>query len=88
MELEPVYVLSASLLVHAIVVGALVVKAAHKFNRAMSEVASGIYERGERPEQDYPLFDEELAKLHLDMGEDINYGAQLTLEYDPVKVDY
>lgn len=54
----------------------------------MSEVASGIYERGERPEQDYPLFDEELAKLHLDMGEDINYGAQLTLEYDPVKVDY
>lgn len=48
------------------------------------EVCAGIYERGERPEVDYPLFDEELARIHLDMmGEEPMDLTELSLEYDP-----
>lgn len=50
------------------------------------EVCAGIYERGERPEVDYKLFDEELARIHLNMEPDeLNYDV-LELEYDPADV--
>lgn len=63
-------------------------RATSDLKRSLVELASGIYERGERPESDYPLFDEELARIHLDTGEDINFGGELSLEYDPVPVDF
>jgi hypothetical protein len=54
----------------------------------MSEAVAGIYETGARPEVDYALFDEELARIHLETAEEINYGGELSLEYEPAAAEY
>lgn len=54
----------------------------------MAEAVGGVYETGARPEVDYPIFDEELARIHLDTAEDIQFSGELTLEYEPVDVDF
>lgn len=82
-------VLGVSVVAHAMLVGRAAGKAATKFERAMREVASGIFERGERPETDYPVFDEELARIHLEQMDEnpLRFNGQLTLEYEPSDAD-
>lgn len=87
MELAPVLVLSVSVVAHAILVGRAAAKATTDLKTAVLELTAGIYERGERPESDYVLFDEELSRIHLEQGEDINFGGELALEYDPLDVE-
>lgn len=88
MELShAVLVLAGSLVVLAIVVAAAVVRASEHIARAVAEGISGVFDTGARPEIDYEVFDEALAALHLQQAEEIQYGGELTLEYDPVPVD-
>lgn len=47
------------------------------------ETAAGHYSTGVTTEADYKAFDEELARIHLDMSlEDLDYG-EMELEYEP-----
>lgn len=84
MELQSALVLAGSVVVLGVLVAASIGRAARDIKTAVMEVCAGIYERGERPEVDYPLFDEELARIHLDMmGEEPMDLTELSLEYDP-----
>lgn len=68
----------------ALAVGA----AAKRIERAVAETVTGLFETGARPEVDYPRFDEVLAQLHLAQSEDIAFGGELTLEYEPQPVTF
>ena len=88
MELtHAVLVLAVSLVVSAALVAAAVVTAGRRLVGAVNGL-SGLYPTGVRPEVDYPVFDEALAKLHLEQAEEIQYGGEMTLEYEPLKVEF
>ena len=86
--MELLHVLVVALVAHAVLVAVCVERAGKRIARAMAEAVSGMYETGARPEVDYPIFDEALARIHLEQAEDIQFGGELSLEYDPQKVDF
>ena len=79
---------AVALLVNAAVVAAIGVRLTTSLTTAVRETVAGIYERGERPDLDYALFDEELARIHLEQAEEgISWSGELVLEYDPKQGD-
>lgn len=79
-----VLVLAGSLVILGVLVALAVVDASKRISRSVAESVSGVFDSGVRPELDYPLFDEALAKLHVELGGDeAALTGELQLEFEP-----
>lgn len=88
MELShAVLVLAVSLAVVGTAVAVAVARAGRRIAQAAADTLVTVLDRGVGPQIDYPAFDEALAALHLQQAEEIHYGGQLTLEFEPEPVD-